>query len=130
MLVQSCKKSDTPIRDEQGSEFCPRHNVQLVMQNGFGPDPGRMTDPSMDYIRFMDEDRYPRTLSWDFSPKESNVNCNPTTARYCEDCQREFEADFTTFQQLPFDAKEAYWYDNLRRQIKRETKQGVPPNDR
>ena len=123
MLVQSCKKSDTPIGVEQGSELCPRHGVQLVMQNGFEPDPGAMIDPSGDYLRFMDEGRYPRTLPWYFSTVKSEMNCSPTSAFYCKDCQREFAADFAAFQRLSFDAKEAYWDDNLRRQLKRETEQ-------
>jgi hypothetical protein len=100
--------------------FCRVHHTPLKSRDGFTFGDHVCADPTWDYVRFMDEERFPNVTPWSFSSKRSDVVSDPTTIRYCPQCDAQFEEEFGKFRRLSEPEKEAAFEALLRKEIRRK----------
>jgi hypothetical protein len=106
--------------------FCRVHHTPVNSRDGFTFGKNVSADPTWDYVRFMDEERFPNVTPWSFSSKRSDVVSEPTTVRYCPQCDAEFEEEFGKFRRLAEPQKQAAFEASLREEILRKKAEDAP----
>ena len=110
---------------EQEADRCEAHQAQLKKKSGFTFNYHILADPSWDYVRFMDDERFPHTTGWHFSSERTEHTTKPTTVVFCPICDAEFTKGYADFRRLTEEKKEALFVESLRKEAQKK-KQNKP----
>lgn len=82
---------------------CERHRISLSKRVMYGDDDGVDSDPTREYIRFMDTadgpTAYPHSTPWYASESPGGTRHRPIDVLVCPECDRQLEHDFKRFRE-------------------------------
>ncbi len=124
-MISCCNTNSKIPVVGQAVERCKVHLTQLKTKDGFTFNDNILADPSWDYVRFMDEERFQHTTPWYFSPYRTDNSTKPKTVDYCPICDEDFAKGYADFQRLTEEEKEAVFLESIRKEAQKK-KQNKP----
>ena len=100
-VISSCSEVDEPIKKEDENQ-CEVHQEQLKTVSGYLPNSTTMISPEYGYLEFRIQfgHLYPHCKHPYLSSERSDESSVATTIEFCEECERRFSCDFTSYLML------------------------------